>query len=571
MTTNIAQQQDRFIEQAEYLPHSLFEAWTTEHPEEDTILRKLTHTGAKLIIGPRGSGKTTLILKAYYRLLNDNESAALPIYVNFKASLKLEPLYRTNADAVYYFNQWLLLNVYKGLYDTLSAKNLDLSQELSIKIDTLRKVIGQLEFGQVEPLINQKISLDIGFITQEIEKVLNKTGKTRCVLFLDDAAHAFSSEQQRDFFDFFRQIKSRIISPKAAIYPGVTIYSSTFHIGHDAEEINVWLDPQSDQYITFMYSLLEKRLPAEVYSTLCKNEESLKLVCYAAFGMPRALLNMVRTFFEEVEGHGEKNSYKITFSRRRVLDSIKSIFENTINVFRSLQVKVPIYANFILNGENLFYKSLELIKKYNKGKDLDRQSVSIAITKPLPAEISKVFNFFQYSGLVMPMREVSRGEKGVFVLYALHYAALVDVNAILGKKTLNFSDYTIAFTKRYQHEFTRVSPSNLAGSSNFSSLFTLSLPPCHVCGTPRVNENAKFCLNCGSQLKTISSFESIVSRDISDLDLTKKRVESIKSSSQIRTIKDILMDYENRELRSVPRIGPKWAKRIYSYAEESIA
>jgi hypothetical protein len=34
--------------------------------------------------------------------------AALPVYVNFKASLKLEPLYRVNANAVYWFNQWLL-------------------------------------------------------------------------------------------------------------------------------------------------------------------------------------------------------------------------------------------------------------------------------------------------------------------------------------------------------------------------------------------------------------------------------------------------------------------------------
>ncbi len=77
--------------------------------------------------------------------------------------------------------------------------------------------------------------------------------------------------------------------------------------------------------------------------------------------------------------------------------------------------------------------------------------------------------------------------------------------------------------------------------------------------------------NCGAQLKTISSFESIVSKDISVLALTRNRVKTIKEHSQLSTIKDILMDHEFKELRSVHMIGPVWAKRIYGYAEESIS
>jgi hypothetical protein len=567
--TDILHQQDRFIEQAEYLEPNLFMAWTTEHPEEELILRKLTQTGAKLITGPRGSGKTTLLLKAFYMLLNDNRSGALPIYVNFKSSLKLEPLYRNNANAVFLFNQWLLLKLYQGIYSSLSEMQIDAPKDLLYSKKLVDRVAGQLELGQVDNIHSDQLALDVNIITEEIAKLLDYLDKSRCILLFDDAAHAFSTEQQRDFFDFFRQIKSRIISPKAAIYPGVTIYSSTFHVGHDAEMIDIWMDPQSEQYIPFLFSLLEKRLPLQVFLELKKSEEMLKLVCYASFGMPRTLLNMVRTFFTETEEE-ETISYKINFNRKRVMSAIKNGIDNTTGLFRSLQVKLPLYANFIKNGEVVFFEAVESIKKYNRGKDVGHQSVSVAIQKPLPSELSRVMGFFQYSGLVMPMREVSRGEKGVFELFALHYASLIDRNALLGKKSVNIGEFVEAFSSRHPHEFTRVSPKTLVRSSDFSSLFSLSLPPCHVCATPRINEHARFCLHCGTQLKSISSFESIVSRDISELDLTQRRVQSIKQNSRIRTIKDVLMDHEFTELRGVPQIGPKWAQRIYAYAEESI-
>jgi hypothetical protein len=86
-----------------------------------------------------------------------------------------------------------------------------------------------------------------------------------------------------------------------------------------------------------------------------------------------------------------------------------------------------------------------------------------------------------------------------------------------------------------------------------------------------VNEVAKFCLNCGAQLKGVSVFDSLIAQDISALPLTETRVQRIHEHSRLRTVKDILMDYDYRELRGVPRIGPYWAERIYAYAEEFIA
>jgi energy-coupling factor transporter ATP-binding protein EcfA2 len=389
-----------FIEQAEYLEPESFSDWVIEHPHEEVILRKLTQAGAKLLTGPRGCGKTTLLLKAYRRMLRAG-SSALPIYVNFKSSLKLEPLYKSNANAVYWFNQWLILKVYQGLYETLDHLNMTTSKDLQLTSKEVNDLAGQLELGQTEFDEQRNVRLAMAELEDDIEHVLLQCDRSRCILLLD-------------FFEFFRNLKSRAISPKAAIYPGVTVYSPTFHVGHDAEEIDIWLKPHGPEYLGFMTALLAKRLPADVYNTLKKEPALLQLLCYAAFGMPRALLNMVRSLYSE---GGDNTPARIDFTRTSVLQAVKGSAENTIALYASLRFKLPMYANFVVTGEQLFQRMITGLKQYNRAKETGRQSVTAAMQRPIPSEVQKVLGFFQYAGLLLPRGDVSRGEKGVFDLY----------------------------------------------------------------------------------------------------------------------------------------------------------
>lgn len=556
-----------FVEQAEYIPTAAFQKWNTEHPEEESIIKKLSQWGAKLIIGPRGCGKTTLLLKAYDRLSKSNGKAALPVYVNFKSSLKVEPLYKTTYNAVFWFNQWILLKVYQGLFNTLKDMNIALVEGLKLKKKYVDQTITKIEFGQVH-LIKEDNTISIEILEDDIRKILDVSNKSHCVLLLDDAAHAFSSEQQRDFFDFFRQVKSKVISPKAAVYPGVTIYSSTFHIGHDAEEINVWIRPDSPNYLEFMTGLLERRLPSEVFKQLVEKRELLEVVCYSAFGLPRTLLNMVRNFYKENSDEEENKSFDITFDKSVATKAISESLKQTLNIYASLKAQLPTYEKFINTGSEIFTKMIDLVKEWNKGKDVSNQSVTIAISRPIPAELLKVLGFFQYAGLLLPKGDVSKGEKGVFELYSIHYSALVERNVFMSQTSISISNLLVALSKRNAHSYTRTSTSALIGTENIAHSFPLSLPPCQSCKEPRTSEHSKFCPNCGAQLKTVSIFESLVSNNLTVLPLTPSRIQTIIKHSNIRTIKDILMDTENRELRKVPQIGPVWAQRMYSYAEE---
>lgn len=552
-----------FVEQAEYLEKENFIDWSIEHPQEKAIIKKLISPGAKLITGPRGCGKTTLLLKAYEESL---ETSTLPVYVNFKTSLKLEPLYKKAANAALWFNQWLIYKILEGLYNSC----IDLGLELDIEKQKkhIKQLIKFLESGTIEK-INENLIQDNESLEEHIIEILQLSKKNRCVLLLDDAAHAFSAEQQKDFFDFFRKIKSRTISPKAAIYPGVTSFSSSFHIGHDAEEIDVWINPESKNYYEFMESVLERRLPEHTYKAIKSNENNLKLLCYAANGLPRALLNMVNSAWTlDEEGDG---SDTITLDRATALKSVKNCLETTYKIYLSLKDKIPIYENFIERGEKFFDKTLSIIKEFNRGGEYNKQTTVIAIKRPIEQEVLKVIGFFQYAGLIYPVGNSSRGSRNVYELYSVHNAAIIDRNAFYSRRTPTISDYVQAFENRPSHHYPRMTTSSIFEEFEVSDLFSLALPPCQHCKTPRINESARYCVNCGAELTSFSVFENIVNQDIEKLPLTQKRIDAIKRNSSIRKIKDILIDHDMRELRKVPHVGPIWAKRIVQYAEEFIA
>lgn len=562
------QELDLFTEQAEYIEKDAFEKWTTTHIDEELYIKKLSQGGAKLIVGPRGCGKTTLMLKTYYSCLKTKTT--LGVYVNFKSSLKLEPLYKKESSAQYWFNQWMLLKVVEGLLETLDTLNKKRPWKGKYIKKRISRSLNFLEMGRID-LFKSEEAITIEDIVSEIEFSLENSKRKRCVILLDDAAHAFSNQQQQDFFEFFRQIRRKNISPKAAVYPGVTNYSPSFHIGHDAEEIDVWMRPNNDGYIEFMHSILKSRFSENVYSKLTDDISLLNLLCYSAYGSPRLLLNMVARLCKDTS-NGDEDIEITEFNSQKVIKSIKDSFRNTYNVYESLRVKLPMYSQFIDVGEKVFENMLTILKDFNRNHrgSPNKQSSIIAIKRHIPSEFEKVLGFFQYAGLISPMAPNNRGEKGVYELFEIHSSAIIDRNVFFSRNAISKEDYCQAFGNKTTRLMPQHSVESIVGSDNVSKIFNLSLPPCSFCKTPRVSENAKFCSHCGAYLTEASVFEDIVQQDIEVLPITKERAATIKKHSKIRTIKDILMDYDNSELQSVTMIGPVWCKKIKSWAEEVI-
>lgn len=557
-----------FVEQAEYIAPSDFIEWSSDHPNEDVILKKLTQAGAKLLTGPRGCGKTTLMLKAYNRLNKMGSGGAFAIYVNFKASLKLEPIYKSKANGGFWFSQWMYLKIYEGIYKSLIDYKSKEKPDFHVALAEVEKIISLLELGEVGKVQDFKKELTVYDLEDDIAQANRLVGKTRCVLILDDAAHAFFPEQQRDFFEFFRKIKSRTISPKAAIYPGVTNFAPTFNIGHDAEEIDAWVNPEDDSYIWFMKTMLARRLPKEVYEKLSKEESLLKVLCYASFGIPRIMLNMVRNVYVEDMIAGV-SVYKTDFTKKNVMDQVKSSSKSVAAVYASLKQKLPTYKSYVEEGDVVFARVVELIKSYNKDKPVERKSITLAIRKEVGSDLKRILGFFQYAGLVSYKGQISRGEKGVFDLYLINLAALIESNALVVARAVKVEDIAISIETRHAHEFTRTQTDFLLPPDKVS--LKLSMPPCQNCGEERSSEEARFCSGCGAALKVASIYDALVSKDIEVLALTGTRVKAIKSKSNIRNVRDILHDIGHKELRSVPQVGTYWASKIYYLAEEYIS
>jgi len=558
-----------FVEQAEYLDDELFSQWLVHHPNEDEILRKLRASGAKLLTGPRGTGKTTLMLRARNQMLKAT-SEVLPAYVNFKTSLRLEPLYRASGNASFWFRQWLLLRTVAGIAEAAKQLGIDFPWSLLRLPDgaTAQKSIDALQAGAIESAANLiPDPLTTQGLADVVRHCLGAADRTRAVLLFDDAAHAFSSEQQRDFFDFFREVKSSWISPKAAIYPGVTDFSSSFHVGHDAEEVNVWLDPTDTNYLSFMETLLERRLPSDVFGRFQVDPDSFRVLALAAFGVPRNLLNMVRDVTGDAPTVRDRRSSPI--SRQMIQRAVGVCASTSLQVFKSLKKKLPVYSRFIEAGEGLLTQATATIKDYNAATT-KAATATVALQHPVPPEVRTLLAFLQYAGLIRPRGDLRRGRIGTFSLLDVHYALLIEANAIVAKKSVGLAELADALAKRDAHAFARTTSNKLIGAQDIPAALPLMLPPCHVCHTERATPTARFCLNCGAPLTVSSTFETAVSQDLGVLPLTANRVRSIKAQSNIKTVKDVLLDKDHTELRRVRMIGPVWATRISRYAEEFV-
>lgn len=558
---------DLFIEQAEYIPRDLFEEWTVFHLHEKSIISKLNQSGAKLLVGPRGCGKTTLMLKAYYSAKDNN---TLGIYVNYKSSLKLEPLYKKASTAHFWFNQWLLHKIAFGLFTAIEEnykrqKFSDITG-LVLDIDEIKDFLSLIEIGDFN--FKKQPSLTVDKVVKAIELCLDNLNISRCIVLLDDAAHAFSNQQQQDFFELFKKIRRRNISPKAAVYPGVTKYSLNFHIGHDAEEVNVWLTPNNKDYINFMHNILMSRFSKGQYAALCEDKSLVDIICYAAYGIPRNLLNIISSLFLEDKTDINTARMNIKYINKLIRDN----FELTLEVYNSLRYKLPMYSNFVRNGMDFYNVIIDTIKKYNKRTDKEPTSV-IGIAQPIPPELNKVLEFFQYSGLAVNLTDSSRGNKATYEIFQINASAIISKNVFFSERNFNKDKYCRAFEYNQLRFYPRYQQNTLLENAgiDLDNDMGLVLPICNVCGSARVSAEAKFCSQCGSRLSESSVFESIVNQDIDVLPLTKSRVKSIKSQSKIRKIKDILLDHDNSELMKVDMIGSFWCDRIKSYAEEVIS
>jgi hypothetical protein len=550
-----------FEERAENLNRTELTSWTQETARSKEILSKLKGPGAKLLSGPRGCGKSTYLRKAYFDLLLAGDT--LSVYVNYARSLALEPLFHHRANALQIFRQWVLAKVVFGVRESFTALGKDEPSDLRQFATSSISIIRDLETGSFQELPERLFSPTE--VLELLECWTRDFGFRRCVLLMDDAAHAFSPEQQREFFEIFRALRSRVVSAKAAVYPGITSYSAHFHVGHEAELIEAWLPPDDPTYLQHMRSMVQRRLPREVYKQLENKMEIVDYLALASFGLPRGFLNMIYQLISE----GNVGT-TIKATRTQADAAVTAQVESVRAIFVALKNKLPRFKNFITVGSDVEREMVTALRGFNHHKELDKKAVIVAIGEPLAVELERILSLFEYAGIVRRLDKVSRGVKGIFRRYSLHYAIVISENALFLGKSNSTESVVGALTSRDAHSFVRVQSGKLLGEG-FEIRCKIDLPPCQKCRTQRIAEDQRFCMRCGAKLADTSIYSELLSAPIDNLPLTPRKIGDIRNHTFIRTVQDILLDEDMQQIRSVPHIGPIWASRIRNAAEEYVS
>lgn len=175
----------------------------------------------------------------------------------------------------------------------------------------------------------------------------------------------------------------------------------------------------------------------------------------------------------------------------------------------------------------------------------------------------------EYAGLIRRIEDLSKGVRGNYRRYLLHYACVISGNALSLGKNYKLSYIVEALQRPNAHALVKTKPQTLLGN-DFTARCTLALPPCPQCGTQRMTEDQKFCMSCGKELRAASIYLELLKSSVGKLPLPKRKIQALQQAG-IQQIQHVLSDETQRFRKPGSSIGPVWAKRILTVAEEYVS
>lgn len=552
-----------FEERADHIAEEALIESTVNNDYYDKIHSSLIARGLILLQGPRGCGKTHM-MRYTHVMCKDNGALPLSVYVTFNRYLRLEPLLLKRTDALNLFQTWVLGRIVQAA-DDLSidlskksrAKNFRFTETIGITREAIDELITHLERGADTSGLDER---SIQFLS--IEKLINALlamsnhfSRKRVVLLLDDAALTLTPEFLVEFFDIVRVLKNPRISLKVSIYPGTTEFGPRFHASHEGTFLGVWLPVDHISYCSSMEEISNKRLPLS-----SKIPAEIKtLLMYAAFGVPRAYLAMLR---EWDSGSGT--------TQQRLNKIIQGHTQGRFQEYASLAVKMPRFITLVTTGEKFFHNVVEQFRIANEGLiDKNEKQVILGIElSSIDALTERMLHLLMEAGLLYELPRVSHGTDRTYIRYMPHFAALIDKRVFSAKSKGASSKQIIDFINRdpSKHPLRR-RMDNIITSAELGSL-RIDMPECQKCSTPRLNESQKFCHQCGNKLVDDSTFSRCMQLEFEAIPyLTEWQISRLKTY-KLKRIGDLLsLQDPGTELRKIYMIGVRRAEKMVEAVE----
>lgn len=360
-----------------------------ETPSDRAIINALKTKRTVVIQGARGVGKSFLLRVAQDELEQDLQDGGsiLPVYVTFNKA----GLLRTSDPEK--FKHWMLAKLCnriiraarkRGLIGSSSTIFNSLANDSNDSATELR--LQQLEVKLEDSWKNSSTvsEFDSGLgpegITDAVEDLCNGVGISRVVLLIDEAAHVFIPEQQRQFFTLIRDLRTPYLSVKAAVYPGVTYFGDSFQMNHDAELLDVNRDVLDSDYLSSMREMV-LRQDSSLAPAISRYSEAFDALAFASTGNPRILLRTV--------------SSATPLNLTNVERAIREYYRDKIwSEHTDLGNRYPGHRAVIDWGRSFITQ--DVLRRLAS----DDHRVFIWIHRDAPAAVSEAFRLLCYSGIV---------------------------------------------------------------------------------------------------------------------------------------------------------------------------
>lgn len=387
------------------MPELLFR---TEDIRPDEILDILVETRADretidqlkgrapvVLRGSRGVGKSFLLRAAEAELSNQFAAdRVLPVYVTFaRASLIADPTPSR-------FLSWMMAKLCNRLSRALRTHGCDLGASSALRTlrgdgnsegrSALESLEARLEDSwQGEAVEESSLSQPVPGpedLMDAIEDICREMRLRRIVLFIDEAAHVFIPEQQRQFFTLMRDIRSPYLAVKAAVYPGATSYGTSFQMSHDATLISVDRSVTDDGYASSMREMVYKQ-DASLRQSIETQGDVFDTLAFAATGNPRILLKTL--------------ARSTPLNRRNAQESVRGYYREDIWTEHSgLSERYPGHEALIDWGRQFIENEVLPALHRRNSSDPNDTSSFIWVHKDAPQTVKEALRLLCYSGVL---------------------------------------------------------------------------------------------------------------------------------------------------------------------------
>jgi hypothetical protein len=537
---------------ADHISYSDLNEMNVDSMFQKSIQKELMNNQLRLLVGPRGTGKTHQMRLVCDFCFRDNLKP-LPLFVSFNKYYRIDK-FAINSDKIAIFHHWILFKVILACYDTCTLLNKEILLYQNFSKEQIKNIINNIESIKIDSYVIP-VELNLGSIIDFIYSVLSHCNRKRCILLFDDAALVLSPQFLYEFLEIFKNFKTEKIAPKASVYQGTEYKNPRVHIHQEGNLINSWIKVDDEEYLSYLMDIYNKR-----FSDKNIEKDVIEYFAFASFGITRAFISYIEQYTSSYKNSNQSSINSILTQSSKLIES----------EHLSMKIKKPQFEIVIQKSWEFFIKITEIVKNENKKSEFKKVKISFEEDISRNLLIDRMLDLLIESGLLFKDKNVSHGSDRKYDVYIPNYLFLINNKTFSTGRGTRSEILTKIKIKHEKHAIRRKFESIIP---SIETDLKLNLEPCQNCHTPRLNENSQFCHNCGKKLIAKNVLEELGKIPISDLPLTEWRRTVIKEQGKFINIDDYLADKSPLEtlkkIRGISNIkSEKIVNTIESFIEE---